>query len=113
MPNIKVGYVSPVGEFNPFPSFVEIAGYRTARQQIESFMFAGEILRSSRQGQYDSDDFDPVEDPSLRVRDMELSELGQILSKVDTPKVEFEEETGVSVSSSSESDDKSSVQDPS
>ena len=100
MPNIKVGYVSPVGEFNPFPSFVETAGYRTARQQIESFMYAGEILRASRQGQYDSEDFDPVEDPSLRVRDMELSELGQILSKVEAPKVEPEEETGASVSSS-------------
>lgn len=113
MPNKKIGYVSPMGEFNSEPSYTESAGYRTARQQIESFMYAGELLKASRLGSYDSEDYEPVEDSSLDMRDMELSEIGHVLSTLEAPKVVLEEETGASVSSSPESEDQSSVQDPS
>lgn len=107
MSNRKVGYISPAGEVNIKPTFTESAGYRTARQQIESFMYAGALLQASRSGSYDSEDYEPVEDPSLDMRDMELSDIGHVLSQLDAPKVVKEEETGASVSSSPESEEKS------
>lgn len=103
MPNYKEGYVSPVGEFNSGFSITESAGYRTARQQVESFLLAGQVLQASRSaGSYDSDEDDPVDDPSLLVRDMELSEIGQIISSksFEAPKGVDKGETGASVSPS-------------
>lgn len=105
MSNKKIGYVSPIGEFNSpkFGVFTESAGYRTAKQQIESFMFAGRALEAARSGNYDSDDFDPEDDPSIDVREMELSELGQLMQR-DVGKVVPEEEKPVSSSLDTDSE---------
>lgn len=92
----------PSVEYNSpeFGVFVETAGYRSAKQQIESFIYAGETLKAAREGSFDSSDEDPVDDPSLDVRDLELSEIGAIISsrQFETPKGVSKGETGVSVS---------------
>ena len=96
----KIGYVSPIGEYNnsKFGVFVETAGYRTAKQQIDSFVLAGESLNAYRvAGLYDSEEFDPEDDPSLDIRDYELSEIGELMQP-SYGKVLKEEEKPVSSS---------------
>lgn len=99
---------SPSVEVNSpeFGVFVETAGYRSAKQQIESFIYAGELLKSAREGSFDSMEEDPEEDPSLAIRDMELSEIGSMIShqQFEAPKGVYKGETGASVSPSETSE---------
>lgn len=85
---------------NDFGVFVETAGYRSAKQQIESFLYAGESLKAAREGAFDSDEYEPDDDPSLDIRNAELSEIGEIISKkmFQAPKGVDKGETGASVS---------------
>lgn len=103
----KSNYVPSV-EFNSpeFGTFVETAGYRSAKQQIESFIYAGELLKAAREGAFDTTDEDPVYDPSLEIRNMELSEIGSVMSEkmFEAPKGVYKGETGASVSPSETSE---------
>lgn len=81
--NTKEHFVPTVGEMNGFEFgvHVESAGYRTARSQIEGFLYAGERLKASRSEAYDSDEYEPEDDPSLEIRDHELSEIGMDMQR--------------------------------
>lgn len=74
-------FVPSVGEYNnakKFGKFVETLGYKTVKQQIQSFTpQAGSIGDEF----YDSTDDDPVDDPSLKIRDMDLAEIGAEIVK--------------------------------
>lgn len=99
---------TPTVELNSpeFGTFVETAGYRSAKQQIESFIYAGELLKAAREGSFDSVEEEPEEDPSLAIRNMELSEIGAMIShkQFDAPKGVYKGETGASVSPSETSE---------
>ena len=60
-----------------FGYFLETLGYRSVKRQIESFM----PQASSGIGDefYDTAEDDPVDDPSLGIRDYELAEIGQVI----------------------------------
>lgn len=77
-------FVPIVGEYNNpkiFGKFVETLGYKTVKQQIESFTpQAGSNVGSEF---YDTDSDDPVEDPSLRIRDYDLAEIGAEIVKTE------------------------------
>lgn len=68
-------FVPSVGEYNnpkKFGRFVETLGYKTVKQQIQSFT----PQAGNMDGFYDSSDDDPQDDPSYRIRDMDLAEIG-------------------------------------
>lgn len=81
----KESFIPTMGEVNgkEFGVFTETAGYRSAKKLIEGFLQAGQANIGSQAGAYDSEDFDPVDDPSLSVRDMELSEIGAEMARVN------------------------------
>lgn len=74
-----------VGEYNNpkmFGKFVETLGYKTVKQQIESFTpQAGSNVGSEF---YDTDEDDPVDDPSLRIRDYDLAEIGAEIARTQS-----------------------------
>lgn len=76
-------FVPSVGEYNNpklFGCYVETLGYKTVKQQIQSFTpQAGSIGDEF----YDSTEDDPVEDLSLRIRDMDLAEIGAEIVKTE------------------------------
>lgn len=73
-------FVPSVGEYNNpkiFGKFVETLGYKTIKQQIQSFTpQAGNLIGDEH---FDSTDDDPVVDPSLAIRDMDLAEVGALI----------------------------------
>lgn len=74
-------FVPSVGEYNNpkiFGKFVETLGYKTVKQQIQSFNPQAGNLTDEY---FDSSDDDPVEDPSLKIRDMDLAEIGAEIVK--------------------------------
>lgn len=69
------------GEYNNpkvFGSYVETLGYKSVKRQIESFSPQGTSLGDEF---YDSADDDPKDDPSYRLRDMDLAEIGAEIVK--------------------------------
>lgn len=75
-----------VGEYNSveFGSYLDDLGYVPIDRQVESFFRAGaRLVDADDPRNYDSVEDDPVEDPSLRVRDMELSEIGALMGELN------------------------------
>lgn len=75
-----------VGEYNSveFGSYLDDLGYVPIDRQVESFFRAGaRLVDADDPKNYDSEEDDPVEDPSLRVRDMELSEIGALMGELN------------------------------
>lgn len=81
----KENFIPTMGEINgkEFGVFTETTGYRSAKKLIEGFLQAGQANIGSQVGAYDSEDYDPIEDSSLYVRDMELSEIGAEMARVN------------------------------
>lgn len=81
----KESFIPTMGEVNgkEFGVFTETAGYRSAKKLIEGFLQAGQANIGSQAGAYDSDEADPVDDPSFAVRDMELSEIGATMARLN------------------------------
>lgn len=75
-----------VGEYNSveFGSYLDDLGYVPIDRQVESFFRAGaRLVDADDPRNYDFEEDDPVEDPSLRVRDMELSEIGALMGELN------------------------------
>lgn len=74
-------FVPSVGEYNNpkiFGKFVETLGYKSIKQQIQSFdPQAGNLTDDY----FDSTDDDPEIDPTLAIRDMDLAEIGAEIVK--------------------------------
>lgn len=78
-------------DYKPFPGevndpkkfghYVETIGYVPIARQVDSFFRAGQRTLDDNSN-YDSlaDDPDDFDDPSYKVREMELSEIGQAMS---------------------------------
>lgn len=77
-------FVPSVGEYNNpkiFGKFVETLGYKTVKQQIQSFTpQAGAAVGNEF---YDTDADDPEIDPTLAIRDMDLAEIGAEIVKTE------------------------------
>lgn len=72
-------FVPSVGEYNNpklFGKFVETLGYKSVKQQIQSFTPQAGNLGDEF---YDTTEDDPKIDPSLAIRDKDLAEIGALI----------------------------------
>lgn len=72
-------FVPSVGEYNNpklFGKFVETLGYKSVKQQIQSFTPQSGNLTDEY---FDTTEDDPQVDSSLAIRDMDLAEIGALV----------------------------------